>query len=109
MEGGPVVERPRRTPRAWVLFVALGSLAVAGSLTATNALVSDVFYVSLSVSVVAAVLYGVRLHRPAHRTPWLVVAAGQLCWVLADSTLYYQYDVLHVDAYPSISDAFYLL
>ena len=103
------MERPGWASGVWVLFVALGSLAVAGSLTATNALVADVFYVSLSASVVAAVLYGVRLHRPAHRTPWLVVAAGQLCWVLADSTLYYQYDVLHIDAYPSISDAFYLL
>jgi diguanylate cyclase (GGDEF)-like protein len=103
------MERPRWASRAWVLFGALGSLAVAGSLTATNALVADILYVALSVSVVAAVLYGVHLHRPAHRTPWLVVAAGQLCWVLADSTLYYQYDVLHIDAYPSISDAFYLL
>jgi diguanylate cyclase (GGDEF)-like protein len=104
-----VVGRPRWAHHAWLLFAVLGSLAVVGSLTAPDALVADVFYVSLSAGVMAAVLVGVRLHRPVHRTPWLVIAAGQLCWVLADATLYYQYDVMHVDAYPSISDAFYLL
>jgi diguanylate cyclase (GGDEF)-like protein len=107
--GGAVNGRHLWTRHAWVLFAVLGSMAVVGSLAAPNALVADVFYVLLSAGVMAAVLYGVRLHRPAHRTPWLVVAAGQLCWVLADTTLYYQYDVMHVDAYPSISDAFYLL
>ncbi len=108
-KGGPVNGQLLPSRHAWVAFAVLGALAVVGSITAPSALVADAFYVSLSAGVVAAVLYGVHLHRPAHRTPWLVVAAGQLCWVLADTTLYWQYDVMHVDAYPSISDAFYLV
>ncbi|HET6560999.1 MAG TPA: EAL domain-containing protein [Marmoricola sp.] len=94
--------------RAWLLFAALGSLVVVGSLTASSPVVADVFYVGLSAGVAGAVVLGVLLHRPAQPLPWFVMALGQLSWVLADATLYWQYDVMHVDAYPSISDAFYL-
>ncbi|MFI6851139.1 putative bifunctional diguanylate cyclase/phosphodiesterase [Streptomyces sp. NPDC050416] len=57
-----------------------------------------------------AVLVGVRVHRPAHRWPWLVLAAGLLAFAAGDT--YYNAQEAYFSAsnpFPSPADACYLL
>ncbi|MGW0121221.1 aminotransferase class I/II-fold pyridoxal phosphate-dependent enzyme [Streptomyces sp. NPDC003327] len=58
---------------------------------------------------VAAILIGVRLHRPTRRWPWYVLAAANLTFVSGDTA----YNVLEgffgqVRPFPSVADALYL-
>ncbi|MCZ0978591.1 EAL domain-containing protein [Streptomyces diastatochromogenes] len=58
---------------------------------------------------VVAILVGVRLHRPAKRWPWLVLAAANLTFVSGDTA----YNVLEAfygetRPFPSLADALYL-
>ncbi|UQT60043.1 aminotransferase class I/II-fold pyridoxal phosphate-dependent enzyme [Streptomyces durmitorensis] len=58
---------------------------------------------------VAAVLVGVRVHRPAHRWPWWVLAAGLLAFAAGDT--YYNVVEQYFQAsnpFPSPADACYL-
>jgi len=99
---------PSGRPAAAYLVV-VATVALATQLLPVAAWLADVTYTLVGLSVVAAVLVGVRLHRPKARTAWLVIAAAQGLWVLGDTTYYWQQDVLHVTAFPTVSDAFYLL
>ncbi|MEU9113783.1 aminotransferase class I/II-fold pyridoxal phosphate-dependent enzyme [Streptomyces sp. NPDC048483] len=59
---------------------------------------------------VAAILTGVRIHRPAHRWPWWALAAGLFTFAAGDTV----YNVLAsylgvVHPFPSLADACYLL
>ncbi|KKZ70883.1 aminotransferase class I/II-fold pyridoxal phosphate-dependent enzyme [Streptomyces showdoensis] len=68
-----------------------------------------VLWALIGLSGVAAILTGVRLHRPAHRWPWLVLAAANFTFVAGDTA----YNVLEAffhqnRPFPSVADAFYL-
>lgn len=55
-----------------------------------------------------AILLGLRLHRPASRWAWRLLAAYCLC-TAAGNTIWIIYEgVLHVDPFPSPGDAFFL-
>lgn len=94
--------------------LSLTYLTVAGlAVVTTEALhapraVIDVTYTSVGISLVLALLYGVRRYRPRCPSAWYLMAAGQGLWVIADTTYNWQQDVLHVDAFPTLSDFFYL-
>nr|WP_244376336.1 aminotransferase class I/II-fold pyridoxal phosphate-dependent enzyme [Streptomyces ficellus] len=58
---------------------------------------------------VAAILIGIRIHRPARRWPWLMLAAANLTFTAGDTT----YNILEasfgqVNPFPSLADVFYL-
>ncbi|MFB6440549.1 aminotransferase class I/II-fold pyridoxal phosphate-dependent enzyme [Streptomyces sp. NPDC056411] len=58
---------------------------------------------------VCAILLGIRLHRPAHAWPWLLLAAANLAFTAGDTT----YNVLNTffheqNPFPSLADVFYL-
>ncbi|MGE6734339.1 aminotransferase class I/II-fold pyridoxal phosphate-dependent enzyme, partial [Streptomyces sp. NPDC059900] len=58
---------------------------------------------------VAAIVVGVRVHRPAHRWPWWVLAAGLFSFAAGDT--YYNVVEEYFQAenpFPSPADAFYL-
>ncbi|NUP34061.1 MAG: hypothetical protein HOU01_20475, partial [Streptomycetaceae bacterium] len=58
---------------------------------------------------VAAMLIGTHLHRPAHRWPWWVLAAGLLAFIAGDTS--YNVVEAYFDAsnpFPSAADACYL-
>ncbi|MEV0173665.1 aminotransferase class I/II-fold pyridoxal phosphate-dependent enzyme [Streptomyces sp. NPDC050803] len=58
---------------------------------------------------VAAVLAGTRLHRPAHRWPWWVLAAGLLTFVAGDTYYNVMEEYFHAsNPFPSPADACYL-
>ena len=98
-----------RWPRhAWALVLVGGAAALLGIQASSSPLVRDALYLLLSGGLVVALLTGVAWHQPRHRRPWLVMAAGQSLWFLADAVYYWLADVRHVDAYPSGADALYL-
>ncbi|MBO9520061.1 MAG: EAL domain-containing protein [Nocardioidaceae bacterium] len=91
-------------------YLLVGGLVVVGvEELATSRLVIDLTYSLVGLSMIGAVLTGVRLHRPANARAWYLMAAAQGLWVIADATFNFQQDALGVDTFPTISDAFYLL
>ncbi|MES5820137.1 aminotransferase class I/II-fold pyridoxal phosphate-dependent enzyme [Streptomyces sp. RG80] len=58
---------------------------------------------------VGAVLVGSHLHRPAHRWPWLVLAAGLLTFIAGDTYYNVMEEYFHAsNPFPSPADALYL-
>jgi tellurite resistance protein TehA-like permease len=76
--------------RAWLAYLAGGGLLAAGyfflpALTPLPAATAKVvFYSLVGLSAVAAILVGVRRHRPSNPLVWYLLAAGRLCYLVAD-------------------------
>ncbi|RNM15725.1 putative bifunctional diguanylate cyclase/phosphodiesterase [Nocardioides pocheonensis] len=101
--------KPVPTARLSYAFLVVGGLTVlASELLPTPRLVQDAVYSILSLAVVAAILVGVRRYAPRSGKAWIFMACGQASWVIADTTFNWQQDVMHVDAFPTFSDGFYL-
>jgi diguanylate cyclase (GGDEF)-like protein/PAS domain S-box-containing protein len=100
--------------RAWLAYLAGGGLLAAGyyflpALTPLpTAAAKVVVYTLVGLSSVAAILVGVRRHRPASPLVWYLLAAGRLCYVVADVLFFTLQHVLHVNHVPTVADAFYL-
>lgn len=90
--------------RAGTIFLAAG-LALTGAYFVVPAgTPQSVVYDLVGVGSALAIALGVVLHRPATRLPWLLFAAGNLAFAVADVTW-----SLGVDSsVPSVSDWFYL-
>jgi diguanylate cyclase (GGDEF)-like protein/PAS domain S-box-containing protein len=100
--------------RAWLAYLAGGGLLAAGyfflpALTPLpTAAAKVVVYTLVGLSSVTAILVGVRRHRPASPLVWYLLAAGRLCYVVADVLFFTLQHVLHVNRVPTVADAFYL-
>ena len=71
-------------------------------------LAQKIVFNGVGLSGSAAVVLGVRLHRPRRPAPWYLLSAGLLAWVLGDMA-YSAYDLLLEQApFPSVADALYL-
>jgi len=92
----------------WKAYLAAGALAVALYSLTGSGVGHDVAYVSVGLSSVIAIVLGSRLNEPARPLPWLLMAAGQLAWVVGDAIDSWQVDVQHISRFPSLADAFYL-
>jgi len=113
--------RPRRRSRRreWTAapgaatsrgFLVIGGLVVlASEMLPTPRVIQDVVYDLISAAVVVAIAIGVRRYQPRARSAWYLMGAGQALWVIADTTFNWQQDVMHVQAFPTVSDGFYLL
>nr|WP_328666743.1 aminotransferase class I/II-fold pyridoxal phosphate-dependent enzyme [Streptomyces sp. NBC_00322] len=69
----------------------------------------DVTWAAIGLLGVCAILLGIRLNRPAHRWPWLVLAAANFTFTAGDTT----YNILNTvfnqqNPFPSLADVFYL-
>lgn len=67
------------------------------------------FWALIGLAGVAAILVGIRINRPAHRWPWLALAAANLAFTAGDTA----YNILNSffdqnNPFPSVADAFYL-
>ena len=71
---------------------------------------ATVFYLAMSTLALLAVPVGLRIFRPRDSAPWLVLAAAQASFLIADA-IWYGYNYLDPNGvpFPSIADAFYLL
>jgi diguanylate cyclase (GGDEF)-like protein len=85
-----------------------GVLALAAYLAVPSGVPRDVLYVLVGASCVAAIVIGVRLHRPGKSLPWVLMALGQLAWVSADALYSWYEDVRHVEPFPSPADGLYM-
>jgi diguanylate cyclase (GGDEF)-like protein len=109
---GPATPRTAVAPTA---RLSIGFLVVGGVLSVATLtmpiplLLSDLLYSLVSLSVVVAIVVGVRLYRPHAAAAWYLMAVGQGLWVVADTIFSIQQDIQGIDTFPSIADVFYLL
>jgi signal transduction histidine kinase len=106
--------RPSASPRAWWIYLAVGAVvALAYYLVPATGLVPRWaakigLYNGLGLSAVAAILVGVRRHRPERPLTWYLFAVGLLSYVTADIIFYTYQDILHIEVFPPVADVFYL-
>ena len=93
---------------AWVWFLVLSAVWIAGCFLVTSGLVRAGMYGLLGVASAAATVVGVRRFRPAVAWPWYAMAAGWVAWAAGDVTYWWQTVMLNRDVFPSIADVFYL-
>src|SRR5215207_10115247 len=99
-----------RRPPFWLAYLTFVALLTAGYLLVPPLKGSGPVMNLLGLSPVIAILAGLRMHRPASRSPWLWFAVGFVLFWLGD--LYtYSYPLLigQEVPFPSPGDASYLL
>jgi PAS domain S-box-containing protein len=101
------VARHARLQLLVIAYLIAGTAAIAGYLVSTGWL-SGVAYVSVGILAAAGLLGGIVIHRPKLAAPWLLLAVGQACFLLADS-VYFGSDGGASATFPSVADGFYLL
>ncbi|MCX4750031.1 EAL domain-containing protein [Kitasatospora sp. NBC_01287] len=68
-----------------------------------------IWWTGIGLGGVAAIVVGVRLNRPAHPLPWLLLAAANLSFTCGEVVQVVQTQFLHLDnPFPSAADGFYL-
>jgi diguanylate cyclase (GGDEF)-like protein len=105
-EGQDMLDSPRRP--IWLIWLLIGIGAGSGYLLFDEAWPAA--YAALLVDLAAGVmtLIGVRRHRPVDARAWLIFAAGQILWVVADMTYAYRELLGRGNGMPSLPDALYL-
>ncbi len=89
----------------WRLYLVLGAAAVATYPLIPAGAARDGFATELiGLSAVVAIVIGVYLYRPRAASAWLLLAAGQLAFVVSDALFAYQEYVAHASPFPSIAD-----
>ncbi|WP_166397398.1 GAF domain-containing sensor histidine kinase [Rubrobacter marinus] len=102
-----------RTARgAWRIYLLIGVLVASGYFTmpssATRDLAYDLVGNVVGLSAIAAIIVGVRVHRPVRPSPWYLFAVALLLFVLGDAVVT-TFTILQLRIpFPSIADAFYL-
>ncbi len=95
--------------RLWGGYVLTASVvASAYYLVPTTNLSHLLLYNGIGLSAVIAILVGIRRNRPADRRPWLLIAAGQASFLIADISYYTLESIKDEAPFPSIADLFYL-
>ena len=93
---------------SWRRYLLVGALATVPILVIPQSWWYTVWYDLIGLSAVAAILLGVRAHRPGRRLTWWLLAAGQLLFVVGDLLFDLHERVWETDAFPSAADGFYL-
>lgn len=97
----------RFSRNAWWLYLALMVPISAAYLT--GPLDAGPVFNVIGFSAVVAIVLGVRMHKPAARLPWYLIALGQTFFVAGDA-LSYNYKTFFGTAlpFPSVADPVYL-
>jgi len=96
-------------PRATAVYLGVSLASVVGYFVLGETLAAFC-YLTMSTLALVAVLVGVRKFHPRDPKPWLVLAAAQAAFLIADA-VWYMYDWFDPNGapYPSGADGFYLL
>ena len=94
--------------RAWAVYAVLATASSAAYFTQQGATAKLAFYAPVGLGAAAAVALGVRLHRPATRRSWLLVAAGLTCLSGGDVVYYAAAALGATTPFPYWSDLLYL-
>jgi diguanylate cyclase len=99
-----------RQQTAWKWAAAGGIAATAGYFILPSSTSQNIAYVLFGLASVAAIAWGLRIHRPPDRLGWGLLMAGNLCSAVGDAIENIGYNLfLHRPIpFPSIADAFYL-
>ena len=95
--------------RAWWLFLVVMAPIVSLYLFGPAAFNAGPVFNGIGMSAVAAIVVGVRLHRPSTKAAWYLIALGLALFVTGDVFAYnYQRFFGRSIPFPSIADVFYL-
>jgi len=101
--------RRHRRNSAWIAAACIGALFIALFLALPQGSVEQsAVYDVCGLSMVGLALAGIRAHRPSGWLPWLILAAGQLAFVIGD-VIWTVYQANGEDPFPSIADASYIV
>lgn len=96
--------------RAWIWWLASGMpVALCYPWLPDGSLVAGICFEGLGAIACVVLMVAIRVRRPAQARMWWLLAAGSSFSVLGDLTYDVLLNALHVDAYPSVADIFYLL
>ena len=96
--------------RAWIWLLLLGvPVALSYPWLPDGSLVAGICFEGLGAIACVIMMVAIRVRRPAQVRMWWLLAAGSSFSVLGDLTYDVLLNALHVDAYPSVADVFYLL
>jgi diguanylate cyclase len=70
--------------KAWVALLLVGALLVVAEGLAPPGLLRDALYAVTVLLVLSAFVLGLRLHRPARRAAWTLLAVGLALWMAGD-------------------------
>ena len=106
---GAATPTPAVWRRAWLIYLVVGAVSLALFLFDVFDLRLGPLFNVIGLSSPIVIVIAVRIHRPEHRLPWYLVAAGQLLFILGD-VITYNYDRFFGTElpFPSIGDLFYL-
>ncbi|MEV8503866.1 bifunctional diguanylate cyclase/phosphodiesterase [Actinoplanes sp. NPDC051475] len=97
--------RPWRAAHRW--YFAVGALILVGSALLLDPTTRKWLYVAVAASVIAAVVAGVRRHRPGWSLPWWLIVAGVAMSLLANLFWAMAMTPAGVPRFPSLGDACY--
>jgi len=89
-------------------YLTIGAASI-GAYPFVSETAQDWMYVLLSATVVLGILWGLRVNAPAHRAPWLLLAAGFTSYLVGDLSSLYLAHTLGEVPFPSFPDVAYLL
>jgi signal transduction histidine kinase len=92
---------------SWKVFGAIGLALIGAYFVIPQVVVQNVLYEVIGTLGVVGILVGVRIHRPARRRPWYLLATGAGLLVLGD-VAWTLYAWSGQTPYPSWADALYL-
>ncbi|WP_433383532.1 diguanylate cyclase [Actinoplanes sp. CA-142083] len=96
--------------RAWLWWLVLGvPVALCYPWLPGGSLVAGIGFEGVGALTFLVMLVAIRRRRPPQSRMWLFLAAGTGASVLGDLIYDVLTNVMHVDAYPSVADVFYLL
>jgi diguanylate cyclase (GGDEF)-like protein len=93
---------PSAPRHAWRATLIVGLLLIAAQAMAPLGWRPHLYEI-LAAAVPVGILVALRIHRPVHRLPWLLIAGGSTAWILGD-VLFNIVD----GAFPSVADVLYL-
>ena len=112
LASGSAMPHPAAPSRAriqpWMLALVFGSVVIGAHILLSDAVARDLLYNLWSSFAVLLVFAGVVIHRPARRTPWLLLGSGLALMAVGDWIWTALELFTDSDPFPSVADAFYL-